>query len=778
MSAARPAAGRGTAHDLRLVPPALAVWLVSFALIVTGPTVSYGVAAGCGALAAGALLWPGHAWPGPHRRAVAVAVLACAAAGAAGVGLRLTAVGSGPVRALANADARASMEVVITADPQSRPVRGRELLTVRARAETVWTGPHRPVDVRVPVLLIVRGPVAAAWRDLVPSQRVRLEARLARPDRAELLAAIALVRGPPSVIDRPSTAQRAAATVRAKLREASDDLPATQRAVLPGMVVGDTSRLDPDLAEDFEDAGLTHIMVVSGANLALIISGVLALAGLVRLGRRRGALLAALAVSAFVVVARPEPSVLRATVMGFIGLLALVSGRERRGVPALAAAVLVLVLADPELARSYGFALSVLATAGLLVLAPPWRERLSGRMPRPVAEVVAVAAAAQLACAPVLVMLTGELSLVAIGANLLAAPAIAPATLLGALAATVAPVAMPVARLLVRPAGLAVGWIVTVARLAAGVPYGTVRWRDGALGAASLIAVAALAAFVLRHPPARRIAAAACAGLLVVAVAVRIVAPGWPPRGWLFVACDVGQGDALVLTAGPGRAVVVDAGPASAAVDRCLRDLGVREVPLLVLTHPHADHVDGVPGAMRGRAGGTVLPSPLSEGEERGLVGGRAVREARPGQVWTIGALSLSVLGPVSAGPRISTHDPGTEVNNASVVLVARVGGLGVLLTGDVETEAQRTLAPGVPPVHVLKVPHHGSARQAREFLAASRARIAVISVGAGNTYGHPAPATLAMLRGLGMHDYRTDLHGDIAVLNHEGRPAVVARRS
>jgi competence protein ComEC len=261
-------------------------------------------------------------------------------------------------------------------------------------------------------------------------------------------------------------------------------------------------------------------------------------------------------------------------------------------------------------------------------------------------------------------------------------------------------------------------------------------------------------------------------------VAVRIVAPGWPPRGWLFVACDVGQGDALVLAAGPGRAVVVDAGPAPAAVDRCLRDLGVREVPLLVLTHPHADHVDGVPGVLRGRAGGTVLPSPLSEGEERSLVPGRTVRPAQPGQHWTIGALNLSVLGPVAMGPRVSTRDPGTEVNNASVVLVARVRGLTLLLTGDVEIEAQRVLAAGVPPVHVLKVPHHGSGRQDRDFLAASRARIAVISVGAENTYGHPAPATLALLRSLGMRSYRTDLDGDIAVLNPGGRPAVVARRS
>jgi competence protein ComEC len=628
----------------------------------------------------------------------------------------------------------------------------------------------------VPVLALASGPSTTAWRDLPPGQRVRVTARLAPPDRAELLAAVALVRGPPAVLGAPSAPQRAAAAVRAKLREATDELPAAQRGVLPAMVVGDVSRLDPDLAEDYRAAGLTHTLVVSGANLAIIIGAVLAATRVAGLGRRWGPVIAALTVPAFVVVARPEPSVLRAAVMGLIGLLALVSGRERRGVPALAAAVLTLVLIDPELARSYGFALSVLATAGLLVLAPPWRDRLSRRMPRPLAEVLAVAAAAQVACAPVLVMLTGELSLVAIAANLLAAPAIAPATLLGALAAVIAPFAMPPARLLVRPAGFAAGWIVAVARAAAAVPHATLSWRDGVLGTALLLAVAALAALVIRRRSRRRIVAAACVGLLVMTVALWVVAPGWPPRGWLLVACDIGQGDALVLAAGPGRAVVVDAGPAAAPVDRCLRDLGVVRVPLLVLTHPHADHIGGVRGALRGRPAGIVLPSPLSAGEEQSLVTGHAMRPAEPGQRWTIGPLSLSVLAPAAMGPRVSTRDPGSEVNNASVVLVARVSGIGVLLTGDVETEAQRALVASVPPVDVLKVPHHGSARQDPGFLAAARARIAIISVGAGNTYGHPAPRTLALLRHLGMRAYRTDLDGDVAVLITGGRLAVVTR--
>ncbi|WP_242614436.1 ComEC/Rec2 family competence protein, partial [Actinomadura roseirufa] len=433
-------------------------------------------------------------------------VLACAAASAGGVALRVTAVGTGPVRDLARHHGSAVAEVVVTSDPQARPGHGRPMIIARARAETVAR-----VRVRVPVLLIAGD---THWLGIVPSQRVRLAGRFLEPRRAELLAAVVIVRGPPAMLGPPSAAQRAAEHVRAGLRAAVARLPPDQRGVLPGMVVGDTSRLDPALAEDFRTAGLTHLLVVSGANLAIVIGAVLGLCRAMGLGRRRAPPLAALAVVAFVVVARPEPSVLRAAVMGLIGLLALLTGRERRGLPALGAAVLLLVLADPTLARSAGFALSVLATAGLLVLAPPWRERLARRLPGPLADALAVAAAAQVAVAPVLVMLSGEVGVVSVFANLLAAPAVAPATLLGALGAVTAPVSVPLARAVVWPAGIAAGWIVQVARTAAALPYATLPWAGGALGTVSLLLAVGLAALILRSPGPRAAAAAAAAGVL------------------------------------------------------------------------------------------------------------------------------------------------------------------------------------------------------------------------------------------------------------------------
>ncbi|MFI0409779.1 DNA internalization-related competence protein ComEC/Rec2 [Actinomadura sp. 3N508] len=769
-------------HDLRLLAPALATWITAAVTIGLPALLTY-ILATATALAALYLLVTnrnsrtrptpmanGRPRRWPSRRGPAGVILVCVAASATGVALRATAVDTGPVRDLARDSRTATAEAVVLSDPQAKPGNGRRMIILRARVETIPRA-----RVRVPVLLIASDD---RWLRLVPSQRVRLHGRFIPPRGADLLAAVVIVRGPPAVLGPPSTIQRAAEHVRARLRAASARLPPDQRGVLPGMVVGDTSLLDPALAEDFRAAGLSHLLVVSGANLAIVIGAVLGLCRLTGLGRRRAPPVAVLAVLALVVVARPEPSVLRAAVMGLIGILALFTGRQRQGVPALAAAVLLLVLIDPGLARSYGFALSVLATAGLLVLAPPWRERLARRLPGPLADALAVAAAAQLAVAPVLVMLSGEVGVVSVFANLLAAPAVAPATLLGALAAAVAPFSLPLAQLIVWPAGLAVGWIIRVARFAAALPYATIPWTSGGLGAATLLMAAGITFLILRSRRLRLIAAAAMTGILIAVVALRVTAPGWPPPGWQMVACDVGQGDAVALATGPGQAVVVDTGPDPASVDRCLRRLHVTDVPLLILTHPHADHINGTSGVRHGRKVHTVLTTSLTSGREARVAHGLPTRPAQAGQQWRIGDLSLSVLAPTAPGPALSPGDDGTTINNASVVLVARRPGFSALLAGDIEAEAQRALEPAVPRVHVLKVPHHGSRSQDHGFLAASHAPVSLISVGENNDYGHPSPATLRLLHRLRTQVHRTDREGDIAVIRTRTGIATVPSRT
>mgnify|MGYP001199844421 FL=1 len=810
---------RGYAYPL--VGPALAAWATAFVLVGLPAPVAWAVAAVAVAVAAGLALaprfrrrtasqsiprdgvdarWPGrrdgagerrNPWLPRGWRRMGIGVLGSTAAVATGVGCWAHLVGTGPVAELAEARAVVTAEVVLTDDPRVVTRRGstmpRDRVVADGRVELVEAHGRR-IRLRAPVRMLANGP---QWQGLLPSVRVRVRGRLVPADDGELRAAVLLVRGPPAVLEGPSAVQRVAGHVRQGLRDAADILPPDQRGLLPALVVGDVSRMDPQVRNDLNAAGLGHLTAVSGTNLAIVGGAALVLARAVGASLPVRAAAAAAAMVAFAVVARPSPSVLRALLMGLIGAVALGAGRARDGVAALAATVLLLMLFEPSLARSYGFALSVAATAGILVLAPRWRDRLAARFPPRtplwVAEAVAVPAAAQAAVTPVLVLISGRIETVAVPANLIAGPAVAPATVLGFVTALVAPFSLDAAQWIVRPAGLAVGWIILVAEQAAALPLAVLPWVGGVPGLV-LLCLAAVAAFLLlRRAGPRRIALAVAAGITVAAVVATPVVAPWPPPGWLMVACDVGQGDALVVSAGGDRAVVVDTGPDPVLVDACLRDLGVRRVPLLVLTHPHLDHVGGLEGVLRRRAVGAALVGHARRPTPEGARLSARLRERRipewsvpPGTRWRFGPTEITVLAPdprPGAAPVPEGAGEGSAVNNASVVLHVRWPVGSALLSGDVETEAQAALLRrGVPPVDVLKVPHHGSARGDPAFLAAIRPRAALISVGAGNDYGHPAPQTIARLGALSTRVYRTDRQGDLAVVVRGDGLAVVPR--
>ena len=243
---------------------------------------------------------------------------------------------------------------------------------------------------------------------------------------------------------------------------------------------------------------------------------------------------------------------------------------------------------------------------------------------------------------------------------------------------------------------------------------------------------------------------------------------------------DLTQGDALVLNAGPGSAVVVDAGPDPVLIDACLDRLGVDRVPLLVLSHFHADHVDGLAGVLDDRDVGAVLVTRLLDPPEAvddvRRTGVRA-RFAALGETVASGAVTLQTLWPPPSTPHRGPGD-GSTANDASVVLLAEVGGLRILLTGDIEPHAQSVLArllPGLD-VDVLKMPHHGSAHQDQGWLLSLAAEVVLVSVGADNDYGHPAASALDPLVAAGSSVARTDASGDLAVVARDGVPAVVSR--
>jgi len=615
-----------------------------------------------------------------------------------------------------------------------------------------------------------------SWQSLRPGDRVATAGRLGLPTRAGPAAAILLVSDDPHVLGRSATPLAVGDGPRRALRDSVSGLSAEPGGLLPSLVVGDETLLTDQTRDELRVTGLAHLTAVSGANVAIVLAAVLLAARWLGLRGVWLPLVGLVSIGVFVLLARPEPSVVRASAMGVVVVLGLVGGtggRRGRGLSPLALAVTLLLLADPWLSRSIGFALSCVATAGIVALARPWAAYAARWMPRPLAAALAVPLAAQLACTPLLVGMAGELSISAVPANLLAAPAVPPATVIGIVAALVGVVWPAAAHLLAAAAMVPAGWIVLVAEHAADLPGTVVPWRWGVpLAVLGSLALIAAVPRILRSPLA---SVATCLALVAMLV---LPGRGWPPPGWAVVACDVGQGDALVLRTAPQAAVLVDVGGDPAAIDRCLDDLGIVAVPMVVVTHLHADHVGGISALDDERRVESLLVTVLDEPPAHAamLAAWAAehdveVSRARPGQVGRHGDLDWQVLWPARV-----IRGVGSTPNQASVVLLAQVDDLSVLLTGDVEPAAQRALlaTPGVDlDVDVLKVPHHGSDDQHPPFLQATSPAVALVTVGDANSYGHPAQPTLDLLASLGAVVARTDLSGDIAVVpaRSEGGP-------
>ncbi|HET7328838.1 MAG TPA: DNA internalization-related competence protein ComEC/Rec2 [Nocardioidaceae bacterium] len=763
----------GDPPDLRLVLPAATAWCVVAGGLSLPVLVDI---AGAAVLVAGGLLTL-------HRPRTA-AVLVLAGAALAVSALRLTAVSLGPVGDWAAERAVVQAEGMVRSDPVAREGPYGQMVLVELRLERV-SARGRTVEVRSPVLVIAD----TGWLSVQSGQRVRLGGRLGAADGRDL-AAVLFARGPPKVVQQPSVVASAVNDLRQGLRDSVSGLPPAERSLVPALVVGDDRDMPEQVAEDFRATGLTHLLAVSGANLTLLLGFLLPV---VRLAGVRGRGLAWTGLGAvvfFVLLARPDPSVLRAAAMGAVAMAGLSAGGRRRGTRALCVAVLVLVLVDPWLARSVGFLLSVLATAAIVILAPGWRDALARWMPRWLAEALSIPAAAQLACTPVIVAISGQVSVVAVAANLLAAPAVGPATVLGLVAALVSVVSDQAASVVGWLAGRAAWWIVTVAEQGAALPGAAVPWPTTASAVAIVTLLCLGGALVAPRVLAHRtgcLALVAVTGVVIVQPAAGL---GWPPKGWVLAMCDVGQGDAVVLNAGSGAAVVVDTGPDPELVDRCLDRLEVERVPLVVLTHLHADHAGGLPGVFDGRQVAEVEIGPLRTPPQQfravravAAEHGAAVREAQHGEARSVGPLSWQVLAPADASESAAAPEPdrwhaaeSAEENDASIVMRVEATGLSILLTGDIEPAAQQTLLAAAADldVDVLKVPHHGSPNQDPAFFAAASPAVSLISVGADNDYGHPAADTLDLLRDVGSHVLRTDQDGMVVVVASDSGPAVV----
>ena len=567
--------------------------------------------------------------------------------------------------------------------------------------------------------------------------------------------------------------------LRRALVRGLDGLEGQRRAVLAGVVLGEDEGLSDDVRTAFRASGLYHLLAVSGQNVALLAAGVALLAWLLRLSRRVTEVLVLLAIAAYVLAVGWQPSVVRAGVAGALASIAWLTARDRDRWWLFLAGAAVLLAWNPYALLEPGFQLSFVAVAAIFLGVPPLLRVLEGYpVPRALAIVLAVSSACGLATAPILWLQFEAVPVYSVLANALAAPIVGALLGLALLAGLLAPVAPSAAYALAWVDGWLAAYLIACAKAVARLPFAQL---SSAKALVALVA-AGLSVFVfarLRAPrPLRALVLLAMCSLVLVAWVARAGPdPPPPPAGLRVTFLDVGQGDGCLVEA-PGVRLLVDQGPPDARVADQLHRLGVRRLTALVLTHPQRDHVGGAADVLRKLRVGFVLHPRLATSGPEQQEAMREVRRrrvrvvaARAGHAFRIGRLRVAVLWPDGPG------FPGEDPNLRAAILLVSYGQVDLLLTADAESPVTLPLDP--PPVEILKVAHHGSADQGlTELLERLRPRVAVISVGLDNDYGHPTPSTVqALERAPGLRLYRTDLDGRVVVESDGARLWVRSER-
>lgn len=541
-------------------------------------------------------------------------------------------------------------------------------------------------------------------------------------------------------------------------------------SLVPGMVIGDTALQSEEFDAAMRLAGLSHLTAVSGANFSIVATIVLWLLSLWIRDRRVRIIITVATLLLFTVVVRPSPSVLRAGVMAAVVLYAQLRGNQRSSLTALSGAVAILLLVDPYQGGDAGFALSVLATFGIIVISPQLTRWMveKWRFPHVIAEVIAIPVSATLLCTPIVIAISGKLSFASIPLNIIAAPLVPLVTIAGFAAFLAIPLTAFItplpAEFLGYIAELGAWPIAAISRWSYFAPIIEMQasFVGGGIFILGLLSVMVIG-FVTRSLKDRRVIAVV-AILLAASTALAISSY----RNWQLYQCDVGQGDALLLRTGSTSAMVIDVGPDPSSIDRCLRMAGVKTISLLVITHLHADHYGGLAGLMRGREvlrwwlppqqGPSLTSETLGELEE--LIG-RPPEFVQSGMSFHLANLSIDVLWP--EGERAITPQlagDGSDENNRSIALMIEKDLALIFAGGDIEPFAQAKIAARIDlsEVDIYKVSHHGSGFRDVNFDRELRPAVALISVGEKNPYGHPAQETLDELAPARI--LRTDLDG------------------
>ena len=631
-----------------------------------------------------------------------------------------------------------------------------------------------------PVLVLISDPVLIeSFQNLIPGNQISFVGKLTPAPIGRQLAGYLKLLEPPVLIKAAPRYQWLAASLRLGLHESLKFSSPAAKGLVPGLALGDSSALSAQLSQHMKAAGLTHLIAVSGTNVTLLIIVVLALLRRVKASKNLQYLLVIGALLAFVVLVHPQPSVLRATVMGLVALLATYTDARKSPIPALSVAVIFLVVIDPWLALSYGFALSVAATAGLVLWVSRIQNFLDRKFPRRIPlwliQIMAVTIAAQLAVFPLIVALGSPISLSSIPANMLAVPIAAPTMVLGLVAALVTPISSHLGIVFAWCAGLFAQVIAVIAQVSASLQWLVVPWPSGKFGivlALTFTIFAVHAGLLWRHlsiAQKSKYLSLVTAGAVLLWNPPSVALKAWPPPNWVMVSCDVGQGDATVIRIAPHEAVVVDVGADPKVIDGCLRRLHIKRIPVLLLTHFHADHVGGLIGALHGRQVGEIRVSPLGDPIETTKFVTNTLKElGKSAAVMTYPeSFTVKEVKFTCIWPQRLILGEGSDANNSSVALAVFSNEISILLTGDIEPPVQDEIAKSMQKqdFDVIKVAHHGSRYQSSDFATWVNAEIAVISVGAENDYGHPAQETISLYELTGSEVFRTDLSGDIAII-------------
>lgn len=763
--------------DLRLAAPAAAAWVAAFAALTwSTPGLNLGFWMALAAWSGGAVLLvfmvsvvrrPQHGAAGDvHRSHLGAALVVMAAIGlvttSVAIGLQARAASTLTTAAVRHNAVTVVIELTESPRVQSRsgpswaiPANRQRLegrvVSVNGHTAEFATGMGMAITVSDPGFDPVFGSQVRARG--IPIANEAGERAGWRLSSVEL---VTLERPPPPWIAW-------GAPLRDGLVASAAKLPGQGAELLGGLAVGDTRSVSESLDAAMKTASLSHLTAVSGANCALVTAAAFGLAALCGLGRRWRIVIALAALAAFVVLVTPQASVVRAAAMAVVTLIGLSRGRRGGGAAALSVAVIGLLAIDPWYALDIGFALSVAATAGLLFLARPLTDRLHRWMPTPIALWLAVPLAAQLACQPILVLLDPSIATYGVPANILAAPAAPVATVVGMIGCLVLPLVPSVGFAVLQIAWLPAAWIASVAQGASALPAARLAWTGGPPGALLLTAsTAALIWFCCaRRRP--RWALAVVSGVLVLTVAIPlglVAGSGLSravtrPADWEIAMCNIGQGDA-VLVRNAGRIALIDTGPEPAPLTRCLDELGVQRIDVLVLTHWDLDHSGGA-AAVSGRVT-TVLHGPADGAKSERILapllrGGADAHEVQAGASGMLGDAPWRALWP-------PPHQaPG---NDAGIVLLIEAASWRGIFLADLGEGAQDRMLrlSHPPPVDVVKVAHHGSADQSSVIYQRLAARLGLVSVGAENTYGHPTVHALELLRAAGTAVVRSDRSG------------------